>query len=110
MSQKQASNSADIKDQLRDTVKVPLTLNGATTHILWNRQIPLLDALLNAGIHVPNSCCRGACGTCICKLEEGEVRLKRNFVLSETHLQQGLILACVAAPVSQSITINYDEF
>lgn len=54
MSQKQASNSADIKDQLRDTVKVTLTLNGATAHILWNRQIPLLDALLNAGIHVPN--------------------------------------------------------
>ncbi|MGE8244231.1 MAG: 2Fe-2S iron-sulfur cluster-binding protein [Sphingobacterium sp.] len=58
----------------------------------------------------PHSCCRGNCGTCVCKLEEGEVRLRRNFILSEAHLQQGLILTCVAAPISNTIKINYDEF
>lgn len=93
-----------------DNVEVTLTLNGITSRIQWNRQIPLLDALLIGGIDAPHSCCRGNCGTCVCKLEEGEVRLRRNFVLSEAHIQQGLILACVASPVSESIKINYDEF
>lgn len=93
-----------------DNVEVTLTLNGITSYLQWNKQIPLLDAMLNAGITAPHSCFRGTCGTCVCKLEEGEVRLKRNFVLSETHIKQGLILACVAVPISTSIKINYDEF
>ncbi len=99
-----------VQDKISDDVAVTLTKDGSTRHVKWNRQILLLDALLNAGIDVPHSCCRGNCGTCVCKLEEGEVRLRRNFVLSEAHLQQGLILACVASPISNSITINYDKF
>lgn len=99
-----------VKETTSDNVEVTLTFNGNTKHIQWNKQIPMLDALLNAGIDAPHSCCSGTCGTCVCKLEEGEVRLKKNFVLSETHIQQGLILACVAVPISASIRINYDEF
>ncbi|WP_073000593.1 2Fe-2S iron-sulfur cluster-binding protein [Epilithonimonas mollis] len=91
-------------------MNVTVKVKGATHHILWDKQRPLLDALLNSGMDVPYSCCCGNCGTCMCQLEEGEVRLKKNCVLSETHLQQGLILACVAAPISESITLNYDEF
>ncbi|WP_312553912.1 2Fe-2S iron-sulfur cluster-binding protein [Empedobacter brevis] len=104
------SSLSAAQEKTSDTVEVTLTMEGVTKQVQWNRQIPLLDALLNAGIDVPHSCCRGNCGTCVCKLEEGEVRLRRNFALSEAHLQQGLILACVAAPVSESIRINYDEF
>lgn len=104
------TNLLAAQEKTSDTVEVTLTMGGATRHIQWNRQIPLLDALLNAGIDAPHSCCRGNCGTCVCKLEEGEVRLRRNFVLSEAHIQQGLILTCVAAPISNSIKINYDNF
>lgn len=104
------SNLSAAQEKASDTVEVTLTMEGVTKQVQWNRQIPLLDALLNAGIDAPHSCCRGNCGTCVCKLEEGEVRLRRNFVLSEAHLQQGLILACVAAPISNSIKINYDNF
>ncbi|MDE5492556.1 2Fe-2S iron-sulfur cluster-binding protein [Elizabethkingia meningoseptica] len=104
------SNLSAAQEKASDTVEVTLTMEGVTKQVQWNRQIPLLDALLNAGIDAPHSCCRGNCGTCVCKLEEGEVRLRRNFVLSEAHIQQGLILACVAAPISSSIKINYDNF
>lgn len=93
-----------------DNIEIILKLNGDIQNIKWNKNTVLLDALLNSGVAAPHSCCRGTCGTCVCRLEEGEVRLKRNFVLSETHIQQGLILPCVAVPVSECITINYDEF
>lgn len=106
------TKSTDLKEVISDPehVEVTLTLNGTTSQIQWNKKMPLLDAMLHAGIDAPYSCCRGNCGTCVCKLEEGKVRLKRNFVLSETHLQQGLILTCVAVPVSKRIKINYDVF
>ncbi len=94
----------------KDFAVITLTLKGITTRLRWDKQMPLLDAILNAGIAAPHSCCRGNCGTCVCKLEEGEVRLKRNFVLSEAHLQQGLILTCVAVPISDFVKITYDEF
>lgn len=109
MNPKEETKLADAGGNLSENVEVTLTLNGTTSHIQWNKQIPLLDAMLNAGVDAPHSCCRGTCGTCVCKLQEGEIRLKRNFVLSEAHIQQGLILACVAAPISTSIKINYDE-
>lgn len=89
-------------------ITVTVTQGGVTRQVVWDEQIPLLDALLNAGIAAPYSCCRGQCGTCLCQLEEGEVRLRRNYVLSESHLQSGLILTCVASPLSSRITINYD--
>ncbi|MEQ7801247.1 2Fe-2S iron-sulfur cluster binding domain-containing protein [Pedobacter sp. ASV1-7] len=104
------NNISAAQDRASDTVEVTLILEGITRQIQWNKNVPLLDALLNAGIDAPHSCCRGNCGTCVCKLEKGEVRLRRNFVLSEAHIKQGLILACVAAPVSERIEINYDEF
>ena len=107
---KEESKLAEIQDEQSENVEVTLTLNGDTKYIQWDKQIPLLDALLNAGVKAPYSCCRGMCATCVCKLEEGEVRLKRNFVLSEAHIQQGLILACVSVPISDRIKINYDEF
>lgn len=110
MNSNEETNPVKSQNEQSENVKVTLTLNGNTKHIQWNKQIPLLDAMLNAGIDAPHSCCRGTCGTCVCKLEEGEVRLKRNFVLSEAHIQQGWILACVAVPISASIKINYDEF
>lgn len=110
MNPKEETKLAETQDEKLENVEVTLTLDGNTKHIQWNKQIPLLDAMLNAGVNAPHSCCRGTCGTCVCKLDEGEVRLKRNFVLSETHIQQGLILTCVAVPISASIKINYDEF
>jgi len=102
------STKADVGPS--DHVLVLLTLNGITSKIQWDRKISLLDAILNAGIAAPHNCCRGNCGTCVCKIEEGEVRLRRNFILAEAHLQQGLILTCVAMAISNSIKINYDEF
>lgn len=110
MDSNKETNPVKSQNEQSENVKVTLTLNGNTKHIQWNKHTPLLDAMLNAGIGAPHSCCRGTCGTGVCKLEEGEVRLKRNFVLSEAHIQQGLILACVAVPISASIKINYDEF
>ena len=110
MDSNKETNPVKSQNEQSENVKVTLTLNGNTKHIQWNKQIPLLDAMLNAGVDAPHSCCRGTCGTCVCKLEEGEVRLRRNFVLSEAHIQQGLILACVSNPISDSIKINYDKF
>jgi len=101
---------AEGNDAKPESVRVIITLGADTKHIQWHKAISLLEAMRNAGVEAPHSCCIGTCGSCVCKLEEGEVRLKRNFILSQAHLQQGLILPCVAVPLSSTIKINYNEF
>ncbi len=87
--EKEPTDGSDltIKDQMNKTT-VQVTINGTTSTITWEQNIYLLDALLDAGITAPYSCGRGNCGTCVCKVEDGEIRLRRNFILTETHLEE----------------------
>ena len=62
---------------------------------------PLLQAAEDAGIELPSSCRNGTCRTCLCRLVAGEVRHLIEWPgLSREEKQEGWILACVAAPLS----------
>ncbi|MBX2879206.1 MAG: 2Fe-2S iron-sulfur cluster binding domain-containing protein [Granulosicoccus sp.] len=56
----------------------------------------LLNAALNSGLAWPHNCRVGSCGTCRCKLLEGEIKALNDFgyVLDADELDQGMILAC----------------
>ncbi|MFG6449557.1 CDP-6-deoxy-delta-3,4-glucoseen reductase [Roseateles sp. BYS180W] len=60
----------------------------------------LLLAAIREGVGLPYGCKDGACGSCKCKLVEGEVELgeHQSKALSEDERAQGLILTCRATP------------
>ena len=62
----------------------------------------VLQAALRAGIPFPNSCRVGGCGTCRCRLAEGEVRelTESGYLLSGKEIDEGVILACQTVPRS----------
>lgn len=66
----------------------------------------ILQASLENGIHVPYSCTEGQCGSCRAKLTSGEVKLRKNYILSDEELKDGQILLCQAFPISDGITIK----
>ena len=68
----------------------------------------ILQQLLIQKYPVPYSCKSGICGSCICKLEEGEVELLENEYLTENEEKGGKILACMSIPMSKKIKINFD--
>ncbi|MFV0305317.1 MAG: 2Fe-2S iron-sulfur cluster-binding protein [Moheibacter sp.] len=106
------SNPLDILPEEMDSpqdVKVTVELDGEVNELVWNREKNLIDALHDAGIDAPYSCKGGICSTCICKLEEGEVLVGENFVLTDSDIEEGMILACISRPKSQKIKINFDE-
>jgi 3-ketosteroid 9alpha-monooxygenase subunit B len=70
---------------------------------------PLLDAMLRAGIDVPYSCRAGACATCVCTLDAGEVDMRHNEVLGERELAQRKILACQAIPRGGHVKESFDS-
>ena len=69
----------------------------------------VLDAAAAAGLEVPFSCKSGVCCTCRAKLLEGEVRMERNFALEKHEVAAGFVLACQAHPLTERITLSFDD-
>lgn len=55
-----------------------------------------LDALLRAGITVPNSCRAGACQSCLVKAADGVAPAEAQVGLKDTLRAQGYFLSCMA--------------
>jgi len=68
-----------------------------------------LDAAARAGLDVPFSCKSGVCATCRAKLIDGRVRMDRNFALDAADMAAGFILTCQSHPLTDHVTISYDE-
>jgi 3-ketosteroid 9alpha-monooxygenase subunit B len=83
-------------------------LDGQTHTVSWPRGDKLLDVLLEEGIDAPFSCREGHCGACATTVVSGEVEMETNDVLEPDDLAEGLILACQAHPVSESVEVTYD--
>lgn len=54
MNIKEETKPGETKDIASENVDVTVILQGDTKHIQWNKQIPLLDEMLNAGIDAPH--------------------------------------------------------
>lgn len=62
----------------------------------------LLQAALRSGVDFPYSCRVGACGTCKCRLVDGQVKelTETGYLLSAEEIDRGYILACQSVPLS----------
>lgn len=68
----------------------------------------LLETMHRSGLIVPYSCQQGICGTCMCKLLKGDVKLRENHILSDDDMAQGYTLACQGEPVSAECEIEVE--
>jgi ferredoxin-NADP reductase len=58
----------------------------------------ILEATQRLNLSLDFSCMAGQCGTCMVKLEGGDVQLEEPNCLSPAERSKGMILACVARP------------
>ncbi len=90
--------------------RVTVIRDGNTREVDFTADtISLLEAAARAGLDVPFSCKSGVCATCRAKLIEGRVRMDRNFALDASDLAAGFILTCQSHPLTERVTISYDE-
>lgn len=66
---------------------------------------PVLDALLRAGVWMPNSCNQGTCGTCKLRVVAGEVDHAASPLdtLTAEERSVGLALGCQATPLTDAV-------
>ena len=88
---------------------VTVALDGRTTVIpMPTREESILDATLRARPDAPYSCTGGVCGTCRARVVSGEVRMDRTYALEPDEVAAGIVLACQAHPVSDTVELDYD--
>lgn len=90
-----------------DNIKV--VLYGEEHIVPMDKEQTILVAGIRAGIDPPFSCQIGACSTCRAKVTCGEVKMEVDDALTEYDIQEGYVLTCTSYPLTNDVTVNYDE-
>jgi ring-1,2-phenylacetyl-CoA epoxidase subunit PaaE len=89
---------------------VTLVLHGRRTEVRVPRAgTSILDAALAVRPDAPYACKGGVCGTCRCRLVEGDVTMDHVYALEDDEVASGLRLACQSHPLSGTVTIDFDD-
>ncbi len=93
-----------------NTAEIALTLDGTTRRFTMAKDGPsLLEAALAHDIDAPFACKAGVCSTCRARVIEGEVEMVANHALEDYEVAQGYVLTCQCHPVSDRVTVDYDQ-
>ena len=88
---------------------VTITLDDEVYTFTIPQEKSVLDAALEEGLDAPYSCQGGICSTCIARLTEGKVEMRKNQILTDGELAEGLILTCQSHPTTPTIVVDYDD-
>jgi ring-1,2-phenylacetyl-CoA epoxidase subunit PaaE len=90
-------------------IQLSVQLDGKAHALRMFAHEKVLDVALAAGLDLPYSCKGGVCCTCRAKVLDGQVAMEKNFTLEDWEIQKGFVLSCQARPLSDSLSISYDE-
>lgn len=88
---------------------ISITVDADEVSFEMSQQQTILEAALKQGLDVPYSCQGGICSSCICRVTEGSATMKKNQILTDNEVAEGLVLACQALPTSSEIKIDFDD-
>jgi ring-1,2-phenylacetyl-CoA epoxidase subunit PaaE len=89
--------------------QVTITLDDETESFSMSQDVSVLEACLDHGMDPPYSCQGGICSTCIARLTEGKAEMRKNQILTDEEIAEGLILTCQAHPSTPTLRIDYDD-
>lgn len=89
--------------------KVTIMLDDEETTFVMDQKKSVLEAALAEKLDAPYSCQGGICSSCLARLTEGEVTMRQNNILTDSELEEGLILTCQAHPTTSTIRVDYDD-
>jgi ring-1,2-phenylacetyl-CoA epoxidase subunit PaaE len=104
----QSSEEKIIKKNIIST-EATILFDDETESITILPEQTILEAALEKDLDVPYSCKGGVCSSCICRITEGTAEMRQNSILSESEVEEGLVLSCQAVPTSSKINIDFDD-
>ncbi|NNL03070.1 MAG: ferredoxin--NADP reductase [Eudoraea sp.] len=88
---------------------VEVLLDDEEYSFSMDKSSTILDAVLDEDLDAPYSCQGGVCSTCIARITEGEAKMDKNQILTDSEIAEGLVLTCQAHPVTATIKVDYDD-
>ena len=98
---------AGSQEQGAVAAEMRVVIDGSQQAVSVTQGQTLLAALQASKVVVPHSCEGGVCGTCVCRLVKGKVKMENNLALNERQVADGQILACQSIPQTNQIEIVY---
>jgi ring-1,2-phenylacetyl-CoA epoxidase subunit PaaE len=90
--------------------EVTAIIDGAAKSFVIDRSKEnIVDGALRNGIELPYSCKGGVCSTCRAKVVSGQVDMDVNFALEDYEIARGFVLTCQSYPVTERVTVDYDQ-
>ena len=89
--------------------KITVLVDGEETAFEMSQKQTLLEAALKQGLDAPYSCQGGICSSCLARITKGTAEMKKNSILTDGEIAEGLILTCQAYPTSTEIFVDYDD-
>ncbi|MEL1246006.1 ferredoxin--NADP reductase [Flavobacterium sp. DGU11] len=98
-----------IEENLDGQTKITVLVDDEEVTFLMSQQMTILDAALKQGIDAPYSCQGGICSSCMARITNGKAEMKKNAILTDGEIAQGLILTCQAHPTTPEVYVDYDD-
>lgn len=89
--------------------KITILVDSEETTFEMSQKQTILEAALKQGVDAPYSCQGGICSSCLARVKTGTAEMKKNAILSDSEIEDGLILTCQAHPTSAEIVVDYDD-
>ncbi|HSI71145.1 MAG TPA: ferredoxin--NADP reductase [Gillisia sp.] len=90
-------------------VELTITVDDEETTFTMNSEDTVLDAALEHDLDVPYSCQGGICSSCIARITEGKAEMRKNQILTDSEIAEGLILTCQAQALTPTLKVDYDD-
>jgi ring-1,2-phenylacetyl-CoA epoxidase subunit PaaE len=92
-----------------DHAKITVIVDADETSFEMSSKQTLLEAALKQGLDAPYSCQGGVCSSCIARITKGTAVMKKNSILTDKEIADGLVLTCQAHPTTTEIVVDYDD-
>ena len=91
------------------SVDLTVILDGRAVDTRMTPETSILDAALRVRTELPFSFKGGMCATCKGRIEDGEVRMDKNYALVDSEVEAGYVLTCQSHPVTDRVVVRFDH-
>lgn len=89
--------------------KITILVDNEETTFEMSQKQTILEAALKQSVDAPYSCQGGICSSCLARITSGTAVMKKNAILTDNEIAQGLVLTCQAHPTSTEIVVDFDD-
>jgi ring-1,2-phenylacetyl-CoA epoxidase subunit PaaE len=104
-----ASALSEKKIEAEGHTRITVLVDDEETTFEMSQKQTVLDAALKQGLDAPYSCQGGICSSCLARVTSGAAEMKKNSILTDKEIADGLILTCQAHPTTPEIYVDYDD-